>query len=280
VQYQAGFLKCSLCVRARHNPFRNRAIRRAIKGEVDLLIAVSAQMAAALQANDLGEPQVVFNGIALGDETVPAKRVADLRKKLGLEGRKVIFHGGRLDRLKGSLELVEALEQVRRSVPEAVLLTVGNALPGFAEEIDALAQRLGMTNAVIHAGWLTGEELDAAYALADVVASPSLCFESFGLMNLEAMRASKPVVASFWGGPSDVVRDGVTGYLVNPLQIGVIADRLTRLLQDHEFALQMGREGRKRAEENFSVGDQIARVEELFADCLAARASTRHTNLT
>jgi len=75
-----------------------------------------------------------------------------------------------------------------------------------------------------------------------------------GLMNLEAMRASKPVVASFWGGPSDVVRDGLTGYLVNPLQSGALADRLTRILQDQESALRMGREGRKRAEESFSEG--------------------------
>src|SRR6185436_6831789 len=170
----------------------------------------------------------VWNGLPLqADEPAPAV-VAALAARLGLAGRRVIFYGGRPDRLKGGLELVRALAVVRRAVPEAVVLTVGEALPGFADEMAALAANLGIADGLVAAGWLTGPELAAAYRLADVVATPSLCFESFGLLNLEAMLARKPVVASMWGGPSDVVEDGVTGYLVNPLQVGALAEGLMR----------------------------------------------------
>jgi glycosyltransferase involved in cell wall biosynthesis len=184
----------------------------------------------------------------------------------------VILYGGRLDRLKGGLELVRALEIVRRDVPEAVLLTVGEALPGFYEEMLALAANLGMRDALVAAGWLSGEELAAAYRLADVVASPSLCFESFGLVNLEAMLAARPVVASFWGGPSDVVEDGVTGFLVNPLQVTVLAERLRRVLLDRELAARLGAAGRARAVARFSVRGQVDATLRLYEELLAGRA--------
>ena len=143
------------------------------------------------------------------------------------EFRRVLVDSG-----LGAIRPVDDLARLRRSVPDAVLLTVGEALPGFREELLALALRLGVREAVVEAGWLNGAQLRAAYELSAVVATPSLCFESFGLLNLEAMAASKPVVASMWGGPSDVVEDGVTGFLVNPLQVGALAERLERVLLD------------------------------------------------
>jgi glycosyltransferase involved in cell wall biosynthesis len=254
VVYRNGPVKCALCVRARYNPFRNRAIRRVLARDVDRLVTVSDEMGAALAQNGIGPSTTIWNGLPL-DTPAPDPAVgAALAERLGLAGRPVVLHGGRIDRLKGGLELVVAMERVRRVVPEALLLTVGDALPGFLEELHALAGRLGLAHdALVHAGWLTGEELEAAYRLADVVATPSLCFESFGLVNLEAMAAGRPVVASMWGGPADVVVDGVTGYLVNPLHVGALADRLTRLLQDRELAEAMGRAGRRRVEAVFGT---------------------------
>ena len=258
VRYRNGIVQCALCVRGRYNPFRNGTIRRVLARDVDRLVAVSDEMGAALAANGIGPATTVWNGLPLEQAEPSPAVVAALAARLGLAGRRVIFYGGRLDRLKGGLELVRALALVRRAVPEAVLLTVGEALPGFADEMDALAGNLGLTGGVVRAGWLTGDELAAAYRLADVVATPSLCFESFGLLNLEAMLARKPVVASMWGGPADVVEDGLTGFLVNPLQVGALAERLTRLLRDPDLARRLGAAGRERAERRFGLPAQVA----------------------
>ena len=255
--YRNGPVKCALCVRGRYNPFRNGTIRRVLARDVDRLVAVSDEMGQALADNGIGPATTVWNGLPLrADEPSPAA-VAARSARLGLAGRRVIFYGGRLDRLKGGLELVRALAVVRRAVPEAVVLTVGESLPGFADEMAALAANLGLRDGLVAAGWLAGEELAAAYRLADVVATPSLCFESFGLLNLEAMLARKPVVASMWGGPADVVEDGVTGFLVNPLQVGALAERLTRLLRDPALARRMGAAGRARAERLFGLPAQV-----------------------
>jgi len=146
---------------------------------------------------------------------------------------------------------------------------VGDALPGFFEEMVALAGRNGVgQDRLVRTGWLSGEELRAAYALSDVVVSPSLCFESFGLVNLEAMAAGLPVVASMWGGPSDVVKDGETGFLVNPLQTAVLADRLLRVLQDGALAERMGAAGRARAADVFSLERHLDEVEALHAEMM------------
>jgi type III pantothenate kinase len=138
--------------------------------------------------------------------------------------------------------------------------------------MQALAGSLGMRGALVAAGWLSGEELAAAYRLADVVASPSLCFESFGLVNLEAMLAARPVVASFWGGPSDVVEEGVTGFLVNPLHVTVLAERLRRVLLDPALAARLGAAGRARAVARFGVGAQVDATLRVYEELLAARA--------
>jgi len=266
VAYRAGPVKCPLCVRLRYNPLRNRTIRRVLARDVTRLVAVSPQMADALAQNGIGPATPIPNGLdPTGGQAAP-ERVEALRRRLGLEGRRVVMCGGRIDRLKGGLELVRAMEVVRRRVPDAALLCVGQTLPGFWEEMVALAGRLGMPSALVPAGWLDGEDLAAAYQVADVVCSPSRCFESFGLVNAEAMRAGRPVVASFFGGPSDVVVDGETGYLVNPERVPMLADRLLAVLTDRERARRMGAAGRRRIERCFSLERHLDAVEALYAE--------------
>lgn len=280
VVYKNGPLKCAVCVRGRYNPLRNGRIRKAIAEHVSELVTVSDEMASALAQNGIGPATTIFN--AVGDDAPdPADpEVAAIAERLrtehDLHGKPLVFYGGRLDRLKGGLELVTALAAVAEDLPEVRLLTVGEALPGFYDELLALAARLGLrAEQLTHLGWLSGAELAAAYSLADVVATPSLCFESFGLVNLEAMRAGKPVVASFWGGPSDVVDDGVTGYLVNPLQTATLADRLRRLLNDPARCARMGAAGARRVRERFGLERQLDAVEALYTRAGWLRAPDR-----
>ncbi|MFT7464149.1 MAG: glycosyltransferase involved in cell wall biosynthesis, partial [Pseudohongiellaceae bacterium] len=267
VRYQAGLLKCAVCVRGRFNPFRNGKIRRALARDVDRLVAVSDEMGRALQSNGLGSSTTIMNGVSEDTPLASTAAIEAMRQRLGLEGRRVIFFGGRLDRLKGGLQLVEALALVREKHPTAVLLTVGEALPGFSAEMSAMAKRLGLSDEhLVAAGWLNGDELAAAYGLADVVATPSLCFESFGLVNVEAMAAGLPVVASFWGGPSNVVVDGETGFLVNPLQVAVLADRLERILSDGALAKRLGAAAQQRVRDVFGLQAQTDGVLALYEE--------------
>jgi len=137
-------------------------------------------------------------------------------------------------------------------VPGARLLVAGEG-GSFRETIAKEARAQGIEEALLFTGWLDGAELKEAYAAADVVASPSLCFESFNLINLEAMAMGKPVVSSFFGGPSEVVEDGVTGLLVNPLDEDGLAAALGRILEDAALAERMGAAARQRAKDLFDI---------------------------
>ncbi|MHC4942858.1 MAG: glycosyltransferase family 4 protein [Planctomycetota bacterium] len=252
VDYKTTFMRCMRCTRFRFNPIRNRVIRGILKRHVDRILPVSRPMAEALAQNGIPSHQVVHNGIDMDEWKLPEDGGASFRRKLGLEGSKIVFHGGRLDYLKGGLHLLRALAQARSEVPEVKLVVAGEA-GLFQKEMQQHAEALDMSEALIFTGWLSGDDLKSAYAAADVVASPSLCFESFNLMNLEGMAMARPVVSSFFGGPSEVVEDGVTGFLVNPLNVKKLSDAISRILRDESLARTMGEAGRKRAEDRFHI---------------------------
>ena len=91
-----------------------------------------------------------------------------------------------------------------------------------------------------------------------LLASARLCLfvplaEPFGLVPVEAMLRSTPVIASDHGGPSEVVMDGETGCLVDPYSPDAIADAVVRLYDDIGRQESMGRLGRARAEAKFSL---------------------------
>ena len=108
-------------------------------------------------------------------------------------------------------------------------------------------------------GWLGHAETSALYQQADIVAIPSIWHEPFGLVAVEAMAASRPVVASRSGGLSDIVRDGDTGLLVPPNDATALARALETLLDNPRLREQMGRRGREVAEEEYDWARIIER---------------------
>ncbi len=274
IDYRAGFFRCLGCTRLGFNPFRNRFIRNAIRRSVDRVMAVSRPMLEALQVNGIPVHGVIHNGIDCTKWRPAADQGAWSRKRFGLEGKKVIFHGGRLDRLKGSLHLVRAVAAFKNRIPGVKLLLPGK-MDSFAEEMTALAESLGVRDALIFPGWLEGKALQEAYDAADVVASPSLCFDSFNLINLEGMALGKPVVASFFGGPAEIIEDGVSGFLVNPLNERVLSEKLAALLSDKDLARRMGLAGRRRVEEHFDIKKAAEKTHELYMKILKKTGQIR-----
>ena len=91
------------------------------------------------------------------------------------------------------------------------------------------AEKLGMSEHIVYTGWITGEELKAAYHSATVVAVPTVSFEPLSMVAIEAMVCAKPVIGSCYGGIAEVVEDGVTGYLVHPLDTELLSKKFTEL---------------------------------------------------
>ncbi|KAJ4408684.1 hypothetical protein N0V82_009638 [Gnomoniopsis sp. IMI 355080] len=124
----------------------------------------------------------------------------------------------------------------------------GNRQAEVEAEIRALFADLEQQGKVVFAGFKVGEALAEAYASADLFLHCSVS-ETFGLVVLESFASGVPVVARDLGGPSDTVRDGVSGYLTPPDDLGMFVDRVVELANDDgkrarfaEDALRQARE--------------------------------------
>ena len=81
--------------------------------------------------------------------------------------------------------------------------------------------------------------------------------DTFGLVNLEAMEHSKPVVATSFGGSQEVVIHGETGFIANPFDVEAFSGFIGRLLDESDLRVEMGRRGRERLLERFTI-DRLA----------------------
>ena len=106
-------------------------------------------------------------------------------------------------------------------------------------------------------------------AAADVVVCSSH-FESFGMVNLEAMASARPVVSTNRGGPSETVLDGETGFLVPPGDPAAMAERVLQLLRDPALRQRMGAAGRKHVLRNFTAAACARHFETTLDRVLAA----------
>jgi glycosyltransferase involved in cell wall biosynthesis len=173
------------------------AVERLLARRCDRIVAVSE--AERGQAIAVGLPSekltVVRNGIATAQPQVDRARWMDDRTK-------VLFLG-RLDRQKGYDTLVGI---AARNTERIAVRVVGAAVASMPTAARSPAN-------VDHLGWLDRGEITRHLKACDVVAMPSR-WEAFGLVAIEAMRASKPVIAFAVGGLPEVIEDRVTGHLI------------------------------------------------------------------
>ncbi len=102
------------------------------------------------------------------------------------------------------------------------------------------------------APWLKFDEVERFYEGADICVVPSLWQEPFGITALEGMACAMPVIASKIGGLQGIVKDGETGYLIEPGNVKELCKKLTMLVKDEALRRKMGDAGLKRVKENYS----------------------------
>lgn len=240
--------------RKRYNPFRNIIIRHYLK-YADKIFAVSSSLKKLLKINGIKNVETIYNGINIDSWRIDKARVEKFKKKYNLINKKVTILTARLIEAKGGDQLIKFLALVNQKFPNLVLLIVGREW-AYTEKIKKLADKLGIRDKVILSGQLKEKELKIAYHSSNISVLPSLCFEAFGMTNLQAMACKKPVVSSYFGGPSEVVVDEETGYLVNPNNVKIMAEKILDLLKNPEKAKKFGEAGYRRAKEKFSLDRQ------------------------
>jgi glycosyltransferase involved in cell wall biosynthesis len=181
---------------------------------------------------------------------------ADVRRELRIEpGAPLLASVSRLFSWKGQRELLQAFALIKPEFPGVKLLIVGaDAVDvhggSFTSELKRLAQQLDVADDVIFTGGRS--DIPRVMAACDVFTLPSF-EEPFGLVFLEAMAMSKPVVAIDNGGTPEVVEHGRSGLLSPPWDIPALAGNIRTLLRDPGMRQRFGEHGRARVLEYFNA---------------------------
>ncbi|MSQ40787.1 MAG: glycosyltransferase family 1 protein [Dehalococcoidia bacterium] len=218
--------------------------------EADRVIAFSRHEKDALTRLYSATPskvEIIPCGVDL--ELFKPSRKSSAKKQLGLQGKKVVLFVGRIEPLKAVDLLLRAVALLEDREKVHLLVVGGN--PHRDRElrrVKALAVELGLGEAVSFTGTVDQNQLPTYYSAADVFVLPSY-YESFGLVALEAMACGTPVIAARVGGLKDVVKEGLTGYLIPWRCPEPYAERLEVLLSHEDLRSSMGQAARKLAKE-------------------------------
>lgn len=177
------------------------------------------------------------------------------RSELGLANRPVIISVGRLVHRKGQDRLVEAMPLIKREVPDAALVFVGEG--PHRKKLDSLIAEHGLEDDVFFLGRIEYSKLSEYISIGDIFAMPSrsrffgLEVEGLGIVYLEASATGIAVIGGDSGGAPDAVLDGATGFVVNGNDLSAISKRAIELLNDPKLRQQFGDRGREWALENW-----------------------------
>ena len=221
--------------------------------QVDAAICSSNAIRAMVIEDGIPEESAftVCEGVQV--DRIQALPAADLHKELWLApGAPTIGNIAALVPHKGQRYLVDAAAVVVRAIPDAHFLIFGEG--ELRQALTRQIKHLGLEHRVSLVGFRP--DILALLKGLDVFVMSSIT-EGLGTSILDAMAASKPVVATTAGGIPEAVADGVTGLLVPPHRADALADAMLRLLRDEALRRRMGEAGLARVRALFSVDRMI-----------------------
>lgn len=222
------------------------------------------------QGIELSKCEVVYNGI--GTEITPAIPSVRIKQELGIKEDEVVIGSvGSLIKRKRFNDLIKAVSLLRIQDTRYKIQDTDKIkciIIGEGQERESLQREISK-NKLNDRIMLTGFKSDAiSYINAmDIFVLPSER-EGFPRVILEAMLMEKPVIASDIAGPSEIVVNGETGFLVLAGHSQMLAEAILRLLKEHELRKHMGEKGRRRVIEDFPIKRYVDGVEKVLAEVL------------
>jgi glycosyltransferase involved in cell wall biosynthesis len=197
--------------------------------------------------------QVVYNVPPLSAPPPPSE-VEALRERLSLRRRRVVLYVGKFSPGKGSADLLAAAGSVASRCPDATFVFVGEG----KLETDGTAD-------IRRLGPLPNREVLCLYPLADVVVVPSIVPDALSRVILEAMAASRPVIATRVGGTPELVVHDVSGLLVERGDRKELAEAIATLLDDPARRRRLGEAAREHIVRRFSSDQTVEQLITVYA---------------
>jgi len=242
-------------------------VRRYELDQVESVIAISRQIEQSLVTGGVPARKVrtIYSGIEQA-EFSPASDEQAIRRMIGVSnGAVLIGTVANLFPRKGYEVMVRALPAIVHAIPDVHYVIAGSDENNYADRLRNLAHGLKIADHMHIVGFQ--DPVQPFLASLDLYVHPAL-MEGFGIAVVEAMAMAKAVVATTTGGLPEVVMQGETGLLVSPGNVESLAAAVVSLLKDKARREQMGRSGKTRVHERFSLGASVAQVEQLYGEVL------------
>lgn len=232
-----------------HGPYADElaAERSGLKGRVQFQMARVLEKAVYRRASRVITLSEAFRDIAAARYTIPSERIRivpggvdlapyaaapdrrEARTRLGWEqDRPILLTVRRLAKRMGLEMLIDAMQTVHRTHPNALLLIGGKG--AIRPELESRIEKLGMQDCVKMLGFIADEELPLYYAAATAAIVPTVALEGFGLVTAEALASGTPVLGTPIGGTPEILHGLDPRLLFNAAESGAIAERIAEAL--------------------------------------------------
>jgi glycosyltransferase involved in cell wall biosynthesis len=234
---------------------------RWVYGRIDLLLAATEQMRVRLVdllPMEPGRIKRLYLGTSLPDIAAKPAMRREVRNRYGhADSDFLILFPNRLDPQKGQELLIEALRLLKpRAVTPRVIFagaeTVG--CEGYKASLQSVVDTAGVARQCTFTGFI--EDLGPLYAAADIVALATR-EETFGMVLIEGMAWSTPVIGSNAGGVPEIIDHGRNGFLFASMDAGSLAATIERCVRERETLPGLGRAARLTVENKFSFENHV-----------------------
>ncbi len=215
---------------------------------------------------DPNKVQTIHYGVDTNKFVRKDSKVKAIKKELNLKDDQVLIGVvARMTVQKGHKYLVDAVSKIKEQLGDVKFVLVGDG--PLRTEIEEQIAGLQLGSFFEFLGFRN--DVDDLLSIFDVFVLPSL-WEGLPNVVLEAMSCSNPVIATAVDGTPEAVKDGGTGLLVPSKEPGPLADAILKLVKNKKVRENMGRNGRKRVEEEFSLTKQIEEFQLLYESKLSS----------
>jgi len=177
---------------------------------------------------------------------------------------------GEISPAKGQLHLLQAVALLRRAGREVQVVIIGNHRQDYVQQLQKNARDWGIGHLLHWPGFC--DNIPLAMQALDVYVCPSLS-ESLPLTLLEAMAASKPIIATSVGGIPEIILERHTGLLVPPRDAGALAAALTEVLDSPQLAQRLGQRAWQKLQADFDSQRQTQQIEKIYYQYVRPTAS-------
>ena len=239
-------------------------------------VTVGEDVKAIYLRHGIGEPEAyetIYSCMPL-DEYLEAGDMSDLerarvRQELGLESRhQVVAMAARLEARKGHAYLFEAVSRLRPRHPDLRVLILGDGADRAS--LERQVKELGLGDIVRFLGHRL--DLPRVLAASDISVLTSL-WEGLPRVLVQSAAAGKPILTFDVEGAWEVVRDGQNGFIVPTRDVTAFAERLEQMLRDRSRSHAMGRSGRARVSQEWTVETMLDRLDLLYRRFTSDRAA-------